>query len=819
SLSNFRSKVFHSWEWTSNASLCSKGCRIIVGWNVDVVHLMVLSQSSKALHVKVFHKATNKTMFCSFIYVGNLQTERRLLWADLGIHRNVVCGFSWILMGDFNMALNMEDIYAGSSYFNSAMCEFKDCVTRIEVMDINSSGLHYTWNQKPKGGCGILKKLDRIMGNVEFMDAFPGAFVIFQPYRISDHSPAALDLNPTDSYLREEESVYLKAFNEAKLDEERFLKQKAKIDWLEAGDSNSSYFHKSIKCRNQRSRIEVVVNSDNIEVSGSHVPEVFVSHYEQFLGTSMECNELNVEGLFSKSISATTSSNMVCDITNDEIKAAMFDIGDDKAPGPDGYTSAFFKKGWSVVGHDVCNAVRDFFSNGCILKELHIHTCFLSLSKILSNRIIEGIKEVVSDNQAAFVPGRQISDNILITQELMHSYHRNRGPPRCAFKVDIQKAYDTVDWRFLETNLVRFGFHCTMVLVPSIPKSTAYFCNVVHQVKLAILKIMPFSERELPVKYLGVPLISSRLLNKDCKILVEKVKNRIGIGVNGEFKGGKAKGLTWETICLPKEEGGLDVFNIALMTTYIWNIVSNKGVLMGRYELRDISREGFSISTSVAELVTNGSWSWPQSWLLKASDLGLIPDPAWETLRPRGTQVPWIRIVWFSHAIPRHAFHLWLVMRNGLKTQLRMRQWDVGVGIDLNLLCYALCDSLPDSHAHLFFECPFSSKVWLYVRELAGMGLIPPIMHDIISYLQPISKKRTALSILGKLILAASSYFIWLERNNRVFKQVKKSPEDIRDIIMVTVRLKLLTFRFKDTSMVNQLLARWKIPKSFRLYG
>nr|GEU89286.1 hypothetical protein [Tanacetum cinerariifolium] len=326
---------------------------------------------------------------------------------------------------------------------------------------------------------------------------------------------------------------------------------------------------------------------------------------------------------------------------------------------------------------------------------------------------------------------------------------------------------------------------------------------------------------------------------------------------NGEYKRGKAK-VAWDDICLPKEEGGLglrslDVFNIALVTTYIWNIVSNKESLWLRwihtYKLRcrsfgdipfkdgmswgwlkllqlwdivrpffwvklgngtntsiwfdnwcslsplnrfltprDISREGFSISTSVAELVLNGSWSWPQSWLLKASDLGLIPHPAWEALRPRGNQD-------------------------------KMRQWDVGVGTDLNLLRCALCDSQPDSHAHLFFECPFSSKVWLYVRELVGMELIPPFMHDIISYLQPISKKRTALSILGKLILAASSYFIWLERNNGVIKQVKKSPEDIRDIFMVTVHLKLLTFRFKDTSMVNQLLARWKMPKLFRLYG
>ncbi|GJY09974.1 putative RNA-directed DNA polymerase, eukaryota, reverse transcriptase zinc-binding domain protein [Tanacetum coccineum] len=85
------------------------------------------------------------------------------------------------------------------------------------------------------------------------------------------------------------------------------------------------------------------------------------------------------------------------------------------------------------------------------------------ISKIITNRIIEGIKEFVSDNQSAFIPGRRISDNILITQERMHNYHRNMGPPRCAFKVDIQKAYDTMDWRFLGFILKRFGFHQTMV--------------------------------------------------------------------------------------------------------------------------------------------------------------------------------------------------------------------------------------------------------------------------------------------------------------------------------------------------------------------
>lgn len=70
---------------------------------------------------------------------------------------------------------------------------------------------------------------------------------------------------------------------------------------------------------------------------------------------------------------------------------------------------------------------------------------------------------MVSINQSAFVPGRRIYDNILLTQELMWNYHRGRGPPRCAFKVDIQKAYDTVNWAFIRSILIGFGFHHKMV--------------------------------------------------------------------------------------------------------------------------------------------------------------------------------------------------------------------------------------------------------------------------------------------------------------------------------------------------------------------
>ena len=61
----------------------------------------------------------------------------------------------------------------------------------------------------------------------------------------------------------------------------------------------------------------------------------------------------------------------------------------------------------------------------------------------------------------------------------MHNYHLNRGPPRCAFKVDIQKACDTVDWNFLRWVLIGFGFHPRMVSwIMECVSSTSFFVSL-----------------------------------------------------------------------------------------------------------------------------------------------------------------------------------------------------------------------------------------------------------------------------------------------------------------------------------------------------
>ncbi|PWA52898.1 RNA-directed DNA polymerase, eukaryota, Reverse transcriptase zinc-binding domain protein [Artemisia annua] len=86
--------------------------------------------------------------------------------------------------------LNSEDKVEGSWVIDIAMREFKECVDANEYR----SGLQFTWTQKPRGLDGTLKKIDRIMANLGFLDSFAGAHAIFQPYHVSDHSPAILHI-------------------------------------------------------------------------------------------------------------------------------------------------------------------------------------------------------------------------------------------------------------------------------------------------------------------------------------------------------------------------------------------------------------------------------------------------------------------------------------------------------------------------------------------------------------------------------------------------------------------------------------------------
>ncbi|XP_024964646.1 uncharacterized protein LOC112504921, partial [Cynara cardunculus var. scolymus] len=194
SLPSICERVFGSWTWASNGSLCLRGTRIIVAWNPVHVDMMLLNATDQVMHFQVKIRDSSKILFLSVVYADNYHIARRQLWASLKGHKHVVKDTPWFIMGDFNVALDPKDISSGISGPNRGMDDFLQCVRHLEVEDVNYKGLFFTWSKNPNGTGGLLKKIDRVLGNSHSLAHFPSASVIFLPYRSSDHCPAVLTL-------------------------------------------------------------------------------------------------------------------------------------------------------------------------------------------------------------------------------------------------------------------------------------------------------------------------------------------------------------------------------------------------------------------------------------------------------------------------------------------------------------------------------------------------------------------------------------------------------------------------------------------------
>lgn len=157
----------------------------------------------------------------------------------------------------------------------------------------------------------------------------------------------------------------------------------------------------------------------------------------------------------------------------------------DKASGPDGLNPAFFQQFWAMLGKEVFNCCKEWLQVGsfpahindtnvvlipkkenvCNMKDLRpIALCnvlYKILAKVLANRLKLVLPGSISENQSAFVAGRNITDNVLVAFEIIHHMNRksNGSEGEIALKLDISKAYDSVDWVFLKERMLRMGFN------------------------------------------------------------------------------------------------------------------------------------------------------------------------------------------------------------------------------------------------------------------------------------------------------------------------------------------------------------------------
>ncbi|GKB11929.1 RNA-directed DNA polymerase, eukaryota, partial [Tanacetum coccineum] len=222
--------------------------------------------------------------------------------------------------------------------------------------------------------------------------------------------------------------------------------QKAKVRWAIEGDENSKFFHGIINRKRANLSVKGIMIEGEWVDDPIRVKDEFCNHFaDRFNDPGTRHGGINFS--FPNRLTFEQVSNLETSISDEEIRKAVWGCGENKSPGPDGFTFEFFRKFWTVVGPDFCIA----------LSFLTIGSLYKVVTKILATRLSFVISDLISNVETAFLPNRQILDAPFIINEILaRCKHKNQQA--MFFKVDFAKAYDSIRWDYLDDVLNAFGF-------------------------------------------------------------------------------------------------------------------------------------------------------------------------------------------------------------------------------------------------------------------------------------------------------------------------------------------------------------------------
>ncbi|KAL2247998.1 UNVERIFIED_CONTAM: hypothetical protein Sindi_2652100 [Sesamum indicum] len=513
---HIQSVLLPHWKWF--VDYATVGNRIWIAWDDNVVDVHILDLRNQFMHCRVTHRTDSESLIITIVYGASEMIDRRSLWNTLELLAREHSDEPWL----HELAESME----------------RDWIESLLMIDDLRGSLPHTIIAFYRGllttrrfycmGTGKIKQENTIVGVPMFV--VTRKLKALKPvFREQRRKKGDLTLN-----------VQLaKGF----LDEAQQL-----------GDNGTIH-----------TELEEIINE-------------FVCYYQNLLGGNRRQITLDIGFLrpWARHIlSNEEAGHLILAFTPDDVKQAVFDIADDKAPRPDGYSSGFFKAAWPVVGQEVTKA---------------------RLSVVLD--------KIISPCQGAFIPGCSIRDNILLAQELLTGYNQ-----------DLQFSYH---WKCERAKVFQLGFADDLLLFCradlnslgtlkrgldrfaewsglrlNVQKSHVIISRSAQAWKDQILTIMGFQEGQLPMRYLGLPLLSSRLSISDCQPLLLKIDARINgwEGISLSYAGRiqiiksvlSAMSIYWASaFILPKAiikqiEKRLRTFLWKRLRTFLWKGTSMSG--------------------------------------------------------------------------------------------------------------------------------------------------------------------------------------------------------------------------------------------------
>jgi hypothetical protein len=313
----------------------------------------------------------------------------------------------------------------------------------------------------------IRKEIDRIENLLQNHAMWDESVDSIQRYKDLEHNLSEL--------LREEETMW---------------RQRSRALWLRDGDKNTKFFHGKASQRRKVNEIKKLKDAHGVWWKGEDkVEKLLLDYFKELFTTAGPLNVEETCEVVREKLSQEDKVRCAEAFTSDEVLAAIDQMHPLKAPGPDGLPALFFQKYWHIVGHEVQDMVLNALNNNGRLNDLNktfivlipkgknphspkdyrpISLCNVIMkiiTKVVANRIKSTLPNVIDPEQSAFIQGRLITDNALIAMECFHWMKKKRKGKKgvMALKLDMSKAYDRIEWKFVEKVLSSMGYPSCMV--------------------------------------------------------------------------------------------------------------------------------------------------------------------------------------------------------------------------------------------------------------------------------------------------------------------------------------------------------------------